>query len=202
MTRIFPACVAVFLAAAACARAGDAPPGDRGGVAVRVAPAPERTCGVADTTRLSGTGIGLLRIGAPVAEVRSHCRVRSDSVEADAEAMPQRVLVLDVAGAPVRALVADDRVWRVEIDGPAFQTVDSLRVGSTLSDLLARPEAAAAEGDGRIYVMVPRHCGLSFRLAPVPGDDEHRAEWSARDLARLPGRTAVDLILVIGCDGG
>jgi hypothetical protein len=200
MIKIVRLCITASLAIA-CTAVGREEPATNDGDAFVDAASPMQagTCGIADTTHLSSIGIGELRVGVPVSAVQEKCKVVSDTVETDAEGMPQRVLLVDLGRDRVRALVAENQVWRIEIDGGSFRTADSLGVGVTLARLLATPGTTAIEGDGLLYGVVPSHCGLSFRLSHVPEATELHPDWSAEDLGQLPVGTEVDRVLVTGC---
>jgi hypothetical protein len=49
-------------------------------------------------------------------------------------------------------------------------------------------------GEGNVFLRLPRHCGLSFRLRDV-------VAGRASSLEQLPDSAAVDAVLAIGCAG-
>jgi len=148
---------------------------------------------------LTGSGIGALRIGEPVERVKRACRVLSDKRELGPEALPSRVLEVVVGSKPVQAEVVHGRIWRIAVTDVAPRTADGLGVGSSLAKLLETGKATGVEGEGALFAISPRHCGLSFHLSYEPGDDEHRDEWTNRQLAQLPAATRVTEVLVVGC---
>jgi hypothetical protein len=148
---------------------------------------------------ITGAGLGGLRVGATVAEVESACNVVEDYFGPGAEGSTERYLVVDFDTAQVRAIVVDDRVWRVQITSDAFRTADSLGVGTPLARLLRIPGLRGAEGEGRLFVMSPERCGLSFRLSHIPRGGEHRGAWDLAALRSLPAETTVDEVLSFGC---
>ncbi len=159
-------------------------------------------CGADDRPTLTGEGIGELQIGRPSAQLSARCVVLSDTVAPGAEALPERVMtVLLTPSDTVRATIESDSLWRLEIASPGIRTVDSLGVGTSLSALLRSPNAHARglEGEGQLFVLIERHCGLSFRIDLELDPNQHRAEWSETDLSALSGGSRVDQILVVGC---
>jgi len=162
-----------------------------GGVAV--------PCRITESTILTGQGIGALTIGLAVAEVRRRCGIVQDTIVLGEEAEEERHLLVDLQHDTVTATIVDDVVWRIEVNGPAIRTADSLGVGSTLRDLLRSSGAHGAEGGAGLFVLAPSHCGLSFHLDYEVKDDEHKENWSLADLERLPNSSRVDYVLVSGC---
>lgn len=149
------------------------------------------TCGVDSRTVLSGSGIGALRIGATVAEVRSQCMVLSEDMAAPGpEGQPEHRLVVVTGSVNTTAAVVDGRVWRLYVASPLFRTADSLGVGTRVGELRG-PQARLARGEGT-FVLRGDHCGLSFQLGPgVPPD--------ARTLDAVPDSVRVERVLVIRC---
>lgn len=186
------ACIA--LVAALSCRGDDSRPAD--GVRDRAdsTPAAARTptCNIETGTVLTGDGLGALRVGAPVEDVARSCRVLRDTTVAGAEGTAEREISVDLGLDTVRAVVSGDRVWRLHIRSSDFRTADSLGVGSPVSALRGSG-ARQLMGEGGVYVTVPRHCGLSFRLDGV-------APGQARSLAQLPDSTRVGELLAFGCD--
>ena len=187
----------------ACSRGATSKPRDRGsskvGTASDVAPA-SPSCGVSARTVLTGSGVGELQVGKSVERVRGVCAVVRDTTLLGDEALPERQIAVAVAGDTILATIDSGRVWRITLERPKIRTVDSLGVGSRLSDLLRQPRATGEEGEGVLYVLLPSHCGLSFRIAHELADNEHRATWSARDLENIPQESMVDEVLVTGCE--
>ena len=156
-------------------------------------------CGVGPGS-IEADGVGAFRIGATVADVLAGCPAAVDTVALDIEGNPQRALVLTLSEAEeLRAEVVDGAVWRVRVTTPAATTADGLGVGIPLRRLLESPGMRAFEGEGRLFVTVAEHCGLSFRLSHVPGPGGRRGVWTESALEKLPGSTRIDEVLVFGC---
>lgn len=204
------ACAAAFLSMSACAdvRTGEedlsasdtttatAPSDALGGAPT----GPTADCGVSPTTVLTGAGIAGLRIGRQRSDLAEECSVVSDTTEVRAEGHPARIVRVDLVRDTVEAEIVDDAVWRLAVRSPAFRTSDSLGVGTTLSRLMKFDGARPLSGEGRLFVQVPEHCGLSFELSEPasslpPGNRDEDA------LASLPQDTRVVEVLAFGCDG-
>lgn len=177
-------------------RSGDSSVLMRRRAAVRI-----KDCGVADTTVMTGHGIAELRLTRMVDEVVRRCTVVRDTVELREEALPARILSVDLGRDTVEAQPAGGKLWRIAVDGPAFRTADSLGVGTPLSRLLEIPGVRAATGESAdIYVFSPQHCGLSFRTSARSDGSIRR--WTVDALRRLPPETRVEEVLItgIGCE--
>jgi hypothetical protein len=147
---------------------------------------------------LTESGIGELRVGRPVAEVAARCELLGDTTEIRAEGLPARIVTVDLGRDTVEAEAVDDRVWRIALEHPAFRTADSLGVGTPLSRLLRFEGARGMAGEDGLYLRLPTHCGLSFRLSDS-GRGAALADPSPEMLRRLPADTRVDRVLVVGC---
>src|SRR6185312_5660027 len=95
-------------------------------------------CGVAAGSALTGDGFAGLRVGRSVDEIHRDCQVVSDSTLPGEEALPERVVVVALGGDTARATIDSGRVWRISIASPAFETADSLHVGTPIARLLQR----------------------------------------------------------------
>ena len=84
------------------------------------------TCGVTPDTHLTGAGIGELKPGRAVAEVKKLCEVRSDGTRPGPEGQAERVIAAKLGGETVLATVVDDRIFRLDVRTPSFTTIDSL----------------------------------------------------------------------------
>lgn len=146
---------------------------------------------------IEGGGIGCFRVGDPVRSIGQPAHVIADTVVQGMEGMMERRLSVTIGGDTVIATVSNDTIRRIVITDQRFHTIDSLGVGTELDRLLAMPGAKALEGEGRLFVTVPTHCGLSFRLAAVRGSRGGTTDELVR--AVLHRNTPVDQVLVVGC---
>jgi hypothetical protein len=181
-------CAALFVVHA-CQRDA-APNGDsaqRGATASATASA----CGVNARTALTGDGIGSLRVGAPVEDVARGCRILRDTTVLGTEGQHERRIVVDLGRDSVAAVVTAGKIWRVHVQGPAFRTADSLGIGTPVGAFRQRGPQILM-GEGNVFLRLPSHCGLSFRLRDV-------APGQASSLEQLPDSVAVDEVLAIGC---
>ena len=152
------------------------------------------TCGVEPGDALTGDGIGDLRVGAPVEEVSRSCRVLSDAIVPGVEGISERLLLVDLGRDTVRAVVTEGRIGRVHVRGRAYRAADSLGVGTPAS-ALRRPGARVLTGEGTVFVALPGHCGLSFRIRGVPPGRASSPE-------QIPDTALVDEVLAFGCRVG
>ena len=166
----------------------DSAPATRDGATTVAATA---TCGVDARTPLTGDGIGDLRVGMPVEAVSRGCRVLRDTTALGAEGMQERRILVDLGRDSVVAVVDSNRVWRLHVSSPAFRTSDSLGVGTPAS-ALRRAGARVLTGEGKVFVTLPSHCGLSFRLRGVQAG-------RVSSVSQLPPGAVVDEVLAIGC---
>lgn len=192
--RCVPLCAALF-SIQACEPRDAAPAGDTARAQQgATTSATGSTCGVDARTALTGDGIGRLRVGAPVEDVARTCRILRDTTMLGTEGQPERTILVDLGRDSVAAVVSAGRVWRVHVQGPAFRTADSLGIGTPVGAFRHRgPEILI--GEGNVFLRLPSHCGLSFRLRDV-------APGRASSLQQLPDSAVVDEVLAIGCDSG
>jgi hypothetical protein len=187
-------CVAAVVVHA-CARSDSAVSGDtspaRAGATTAASVA---TCDLDSQTALSGQGIGDLRVGAPVETVARSCRILRDTIAAGAEGLQERRIVVALARDSVTAVVDSNRVWRLHVRSPAFRTADSLGVGMPAA-ALRRSGARVLSGEGKVFVTLPSHCGLSFRLRGVEAG-------RVSSVAQIPANADVDEVLAFGCSAG
>src|SRR5690606_38582025 len=109
------ACLIAALAAlAACGGASE----DDAATADRVdAPVALADCGVEGAPRLTGDGIGALRIGETVKQVTLACHVLRDTIGPGPEGSQERSLLVRIGPRPdtVRAVVVSDSIWRLHV---------------------------------------------------------------------------------------
>ena len=158
----------------------------------------ELDCGVSGTPVLTEEGIGELRQGRPVTEVKALCEVLSDTEQRGVEGMMERALVVRVAGETVRAVVDRDRIFRIEINTPRFRTADSLGVDTPLRRIAQLRGAQFAPGENGVYGFGSDHCGLSFRFS-LPWRPPAGGQWTAAAIAERHGDAAVNRVIVIEC---
>jgi hypothetical protein len=200
----------VALLLAGCRRASDLPidtssvfssadsvrAADSGGAPADSADA--RSCGVSAAPVLEEDGIGELKQGRPVADIVRLCDVISDSRQPGQEGTTERVLVVRIANETVRAIVVDDRVFRIEVNSPRFRTTDSLGVDTPLRRIAAMRGAQFAPGEDGVYGFSSDHCGLSFRFS-VPSRPPSGSQWTAALINEAHGDAAVNRVIVIPC---
>lgn len=164
-----------------------------------VAPTPRmRDCGAKSSSRVTDTGIGDLQVGRTVTAVKQMCNVARDAVEPGYEGMTERTLTVLLGAATVRATIVNDIVWRLTITQPRFATADGLRVGTPLSQLASVKGVKIAEGQDGLYLLLPAHCGVSFRFS-IQSREPSGLSWSAVRLRAQHGAAKVDRILVSQC---
>lgn len=140
---------------------------------------------------LTDSGIGALRIGATVEDIRSRCMVLSEDTAAlAAEGQTEHRLVVVTGSTNTTLAIVDGRIWRIYVASQLFRTTDSLGVGTTVGQLRG-PNARLARGEGT-FVLRGDHCGLSFQLGPgVPP--------TSQTLDAVPDSVRVERVLVIRC---
>jgi hypothetical protein len=147
-----------------------------------------RDCDVGVPAVLTDSGVGALRIDAPVAQLALACDILDDTtMERGREGMPERRLTAILGSIATASTIANDRVWRIEIDSPRFRTRDSLGVGTT-AGALRRRGAKIVAGGIATYAIVDGHCGLSFQLPAGPAG-----------ASAIPDSARVTRVLVTGC---
>jgi hypothetical protein len=148
---------------------------------------------------LTGDGVGALRVGASVAQVRKACHIPKPRLKKGERPPPDDLLEFKIGPTPVQAQIEDGRVWRIVIDGPLLTTGDRLGVGSPVAALLAAGPARASQGEGVIYASLPGRCGLIFQLSYRPRRGEDRDAWTPDTLALLPANTTIERVMISGC---
>ena len=128
-----------------------------------------------------------------MADVRADCTILTDTITPDAEGMPERRITVDLRRDTVEAVVVNDRVRRIHVNGAEFRTAEGLGVGSTVAELRQDRAARVMAGEGSIFIALADHCGLSFRLSGVPFGRE-------RPVEQLPADGRVVEVLAFGCD--
>jgi hypothetical protein len=147
---------------------------------------------------LSDIGIGSLAVGRTVAAVKDSCYVVRDISELSTEGTAERVLTILIGGDTVKATVVDGLIWRIGVNRSRFATPDGFRVGTPLSRFIAVKGVVPAEGEDGLYLLLPSHCGLSFRFT-VPSRSPKGQPWTASELASRHGSSLVNRILITRC---
>ena len=196
MVRTTTLTAGVMLLVACQARDANPPVADSTGPPVAAVPPSAPSAPLAYRV-VDGGGIGCFRVGDPVSAIGANTPVISDTEVQGMEGMMERQLRVTIGGDTVIATVSQDTVRRLVIMSPRFHTSDSFGVGAELDRLLAVPGATALEGEGRLFVTVPTHCGLSFRLAAIREGRGGTTDELVR--AVLQRNTPVDQVLVFGC---
>ena len=143
-------------------------------------------------------GIGPLRIGISVDSVMKLCRVVRDTLQQGIEGMPERRISVAFPAGLVEAEVVDGKVWRLDINSPAFRTPDSVGVGSTIADLLRLDEPDGGVGEGAFFLISRKHCGQSYQMSGgIPSRTVRR--WGRKELEALPSSVRVTRVLVFDC---
>lgn len=167
-----------------------------GTVAARVAP----TCGITGQLLLADSGIGHLRLGASVVEVRRECEVLADTVRVNDEFVEiERVLLVRLGRDTVAAAIDQDgRVGRIFVDRGSLRTADGVGIGTPLAELLDRQGIYGGVGESALHITVPPYCSLSFALSEA-GVYEQGDNVDAAQLRRLPASTKVQRINIGPC---
>ena len=157
-----------------------------------------RNCGVTGIPVIENDGIGELKVGRKVSDIRNLCDVESDSEELGTEGMKERILVISFGGITVQALVSNDRVTRIAVTWPQVRTRDSLGVDTPLHTIADMRGARFVPGEDGVYGFVADHCGLSFRFS-IPLRPPAGSDWTADAAKREHGDASVDRILITSC---
>ncbi len=156
------------------------------------------TCGVTSAAWLNDEGIGDVRPGSAVAEVKKLCEVVSDANQPGPEGQTERVITVRLGGETVSATVVDDKIFRIDVRTPRFQTSDSLGIDTPLHRIAKMRGAQFAPGEDGVYGFVADHCGLSFRFS-LPLRPPRGGQWTAATIDKDHGDAAVDRVLVVRC---
>ncbi len=158
------------------------------------------TCGVTAATPITDDGIGDLRPGKTVSDIKRLCLVSSDSPQLGTEGQTERILVVEIGGETIQATVVDDRIFRLSVTTPAFTTRDSLGVDTPLRKIARMRGAQFAPGEDGVYGFVAAHCGLSFRFS-LPLRPPAGGQWNVSTIDKDHGDAVVDRVLVRKCRG-
>jgi hypothetical protein len=122
-------------------------------------------CGNVGDVTVSRYGVGPVRIGMTLDELRSACPETRDTTWRGEEGMTETGAVAAPGGKRVVAVLAAGKIARVVIDQPGLRTSAGLAVGATVGDLRARyGRMCAGASERRVAVWFPNSPGLSFGL--------------------------------------
>jgi hypothetical protein len=154
----------------------------------------QTTC---DSKLIHAHGIGPIRIGHTIPEIRRLCRIVRDTVMRIDEGELGRIVTIALGGTTVRGVVSHDTLWRLDISSPLFATKDSIRVGMPLRDLL-RPDVRATAGEGLLMIFPAAHCELSIALH----SERDFPTWDLRlaALRTVPPDSRVHEVRIHACD--
>ena len=156
------------------------------------------TCGIIGDAVLTDEGIGELKPGRPVTEVKKLCDVIGDGMQPGTEGQTERVLSVKIDGETIAATVVDDKVWRLDIRTPRFLTKDSLGVDTPLHRIAKLRGAQFAPGEDGVYGFAAAHCGMSFRFS-LPLRPPAGGQWTAASIDKDHGEAVVDRVLIRKC---
>jgi hypothetical protein len=157
-----------------------------------------RSCGIIGKPVITDDGIGELKVGRSVGDIRRLCEVVSDGEELGSEGTKERVIVTRIGGESVRAVITGDKVWRIEVMSPRILTTDSLGVDTPLHRVAARRGARFFPGEDGVYGFVGDYCALSFRFS-VPLRPPRGSDWTAAAIDSAHGEAAVNKVLITQC---
>jgi hypothetical protein len=169
----------------------DGPPSDD-----RVASA---DCGVPAGDVQIDEGIGVLRPGVSVDDIRERCTVVRDTVVPGPEGIPTRLLVVKLGADSAVGEVVDDALWRVRLSSERFRSAQGFGVGTRAREIAAAPGAGVHVGEGEVYMLLEGICGVSYRLAGVDFGRVASAQSAESALEELPDSARVDRVLLWRC---
>lgn len=171
---------------------------DRASVDAQAVSGEMKSCGFSSGRVVTDSGVGALRVGRRMTDVRAECSVLSESSELGAEGLPEAVARVGFGGDTAIVTIDSGIVWSVALTKAAWKTSDSLGVGAALDQFVSRGARGLA-GDAGLFLVVPAHCGISFRLPPSPAIRVEKASWSTAELRALPAEMRIDQVLIRGC---
>lgn len=147
---------------------------------------------------ITDDGIGDLRPGRAVSEVKRLCDVISDAPHQGTEGQSERVLSVRIGSEMIAATIVADRVWRLDVRTPHFMTADSLGVDVPLHRIAKLRGAQFAPGEDGVYGFAAAHCGMSFRFS-LPLRPPSGGQWTTKSIDRDHGDATVDRVLIRKC---
>jgi hypothetical protein len=189
----------VVLVAALAGCAGEASESDGWPGAGELADRGRGGCGVPAGDVQIEDGVGVLRPGVRVSELRAQCRVVRDTTVTGVEGMPVRTVVVALGADSAVAEVREGRVWRLRLTSERFRGPGGIGVGTPARRLEMVAGAGAYAGKGEVYVLIRSRCGVSYRLAGADLDRVASAATGEEALAVMPESAVVDLVLLWRC---
>jgi hypothetical protein len=153
---------------------------------------------VTANTHLTDEGIGELKPGRPVKEIRSLCDITHEGYQPGAEGQTEHIIGVRLGSETIPVTIADDKVFRIDLRTPHFQTSDSLGIDTPLHRIAKMRGAQFAPGEDGVYGFVADHCGLSFRFS-LPLRPPRGGQWTAATIDKDHGDAVVDRVLVVRC---
>ena len=192
------ACSAALLPFVAGCRGDSRAGGHRDSVAV-VAGSDRADCDVSRGDVQIAGGIGVLRPGTRVSELRERCDVVRDTTVRGVEGMPARMIVVALGADSAVAEIQDDSVWRVRLTSRRYRSENGIGIGTPARRLAELSGAGAYAGEGEVYVLIPSECGISYRISGAELGRVASASSAEEALRSMPPSAEVDLILIWGC---
>ncbi len=134
-------------------------------------------CDGHDLPIIAPGGVGLVRIGLPIATLARHCKVTDTSVVL-AEGLPERAHVVHMGTHELLALstgTPDTSIVRIIVTDSAFRTAQGLGVGSTLGEMRALYTVLSYSSEAQRSVTIPSVPGIAFAYEAenVPDEPAH-----------------------------
>lgn len=189
----------LFVIAALSAGCNERTPNDR---AAQTSAAPEQkpAASASCAARLVfGDSVGPIRLGMALDPLRRACPIVHDTTVPAAIGPAERQLSVLLGADTAVVTMHIGRVYEILLTSGAFQTADSVGIGTPLRVLLARPLVKGYGVGGQLLVQSPSECGLTFGIAGHYPDLPDGKKDSAT-LARVPPTAVVDRIRIDGCE--
>lgn len=177
-------------------RTGGSDGGDAAPPSIAAGPAASSRCLKTGGPQLEGGAVGTIAVGTPAEDLRSRCTVIRDTT-LNLEGEPQPALLVELGSDTVIAEIVSGMVWRLRVLTPGLRTADSIGIGTPAARLAERPGVTMATGEGRHFLLMPEHCGLSFGIRGLPDRATDRSRsWTVERIRDLPDTVRIGGILV------
>jgi hypothetical protein len=113
---------------------------------------------------LRPTGVGAVRLGRTVAEIKQRCPVQSDTIRYSSDSRQGRVLRVVIGSNTVDAWIDGDTVQRIDVTSMGFRTEGGHGVGTSLVRLLGDDTVRGTAGDGWLVVGPGTECGILYAI--------------------------------------